>query len=61
MKVTKKFFQISSIISLGILLSITFFSLGTIITDSSNFEWVYGQGGHGHTLPPSIIGDEKYL
>jgi hypothetical protein len=59
MKVTKKIFQIYPIISLGILLSITFFSLGAIITDYRYFEWAHGQGGHGHTLPPSIIGDRE--
>ena len=57
----KKFFQIYFIISLvGILTSITFFSLGKLITnDYSNFKEVYGQGGHGHNLPPSIIGDRE--
>ncbi|MGE5863052.1 MAG: hypothetical protein ACM31H_04710 [Nitrososphaerales archaeon] len=57
----KKFFQIYLIISLvGILTSITFFSLGKLITnDYSNFKEVYGQGGHGHNLPPSIIGDRE--
>jgi len=59
MKVTKKFFQIYLTISLGILLSITFFSLGTITTDYSIFKYAYGQGGHGHNLPPSIIGDRE--
>lgn len=57
----KKFFRIYLIISLvGILTSITFFSLGKLITnDYSNFKEVYGQGGHGHNLPPSIIGDRE--
>ena len=57
----KKFFQIYFIISLvGILTSITFFSLEKLITnDYSNFKEVYGQGGHGHNLPPSIIGDRE--
>jgi hypothetical protein len=57
----KKFFQIYFIISLvGILTSITLFSLGKLITnDYSNFKEVYGQGGHGHNLPPSIIGDRE--
>jgi hypothetical protein len=57
----KKFFQIYLIISLlGILTSITFFSLGKLLTnDYSNFKEVYGQGGHGHNLPPSIIGDRE--
>lgn len=60
MNSTKKFFQIYLIISLGILTSITFFSLGTLITtDYSNFKEAYGQMGHGHNLPPSIIGDRE--
>jgi hypothetical protein len=57
MKVTKEFFQIYLITSLGFLLSITFFSLGTLTTGYSNFKEAYGQVGHGHNLPPSIIGD----
>lgn len=60
MKSTKKFFQIYLIISLGILTAITFFSLEALITTGySNFKEIYGQGGHGHNLPPSIIGDRK--
>ena len=60
MNSTKKFFQIYLIISLGNLTSITFFSLGTLITtDYSNFKEAYGQMGHGHNLPPSIIGDRE--
>ncbi|HET9808010.1 MAG TPA: hypothetical protein VFP49_13995 [Nitrososphaeraceae archaeon] len=60
MKSTKKLFQIYLIITLGILASITFFSFGTLITtDYSNFKVAYGQMGHGHDLPPSIIGDRE--
>ena len=59
MKVTKKFFKIYLIITLGIFLPITSFSIGTITTDYSNIKGAYGQGGHGHNLPPSIIGDRE--
>jgi hypothetical protein len=60
MKSTKKFLNIYLIISLEILASITFCSFGTLITtDYSNFKEAYGQMGHGHNLPPSIIGDRE--
>jgi hypothetical protein len=59
MKVTKKIFKFYLIITLGIFLPITFFSLGIITTDYSNIKGAYGQGGHGHNLPPSIIGDRE--
>jgi hypothetical protein len=59
MKVTKKIFKFYLIITLGIFLPITFFSIGTITTDYSNIKGAYGQGGHGHNLPPSIIGDRE--
>jgi hypothetical protein len=59
MKVTKKIFKFYLIITLGIFLPITFFSIGAITTDYSNFKGAYGQGGHGHNLPPSIIGDRE--
>ena len=59
MKVNKIFFKIYLIITLGIFLPITFFSIGTITTDYSNIKGAYGQGGHGHNLPPSIIGDRE--
>ncbi|HYY71843.1 MAG TPA: hypothetical protein VE595_05475, partial [Nitrososphaeraceae archaeon] len=59
MKVTKKIFKFYLIITLGIFLPITFFSIGTITPDYSNIKGAYGQGGHGHNLPPSIIGDRE--
>jgi len=59
MKVTKKIFKFYLIITLGIFLPITFFSIGTVTTDYSNIKGAYGQGGHGHNLPPSIIGDRE--
>ena len=59
MKVNKKFFEFYLIITLGIFLPITFFSIGTITIDYTNFKEAYGQGGHGHNLPPSIIGDRE--
>ena len=59
MKVTKKIFKFYLIITLGIFLPITFISIGTITPDYSNIKGAYGQGGHGHNLPPSIIGDRE--
>ena len=60
MKSTNKFLQIYLVISLGILTLITIFSFGTLITtDYSDFKEAYGQMGHGHNLPPSIIGDRE--
>ncbi len=59
MKVTKKIFKFYLIITLGIFLPITFVSIGTITPDYSNIKGAYGQGGHGHNLPPSIIGDRE--
>lgn len=59
MKVTKRIFKFYLIITLGIFLPITFFSIGTVTTDYINIKEAYGQGGHGHNLPPSIIGDRE--
>jgi hypothetical protein len=59
MRDNKKFFQSSSIISLGILLSINFFASEPLTTDYSKFKDAFAQGGHGRNLPPSIIGDRE--
>jgi hypothetical protein len=59
MRDMKKFFQSGSIISLGILLSINFFASEPLTTDYSKLKDASAQGGHGHNLPPSIIGDRE--
>lgn len=59
MNIPNKFFQINVNISLGILLSITLL-LGTLtIYYNIIFKDSYGQIGHGHNLPPSIVGDRE--
>ncbi len=54
-----KFFQRDLIISLGILLSITFLTSELLMTDYTYFKDTYAQLGHGHNLPPSIIGERE--
>ena len=51
-------FQIFVNIRLGILL-ITLFPLLTMTIDYHILKDSYGQMGHGHNLPPSIIGDRQ--
>ena len=51
-------FQILINIRLGILL-ITLFPLLTMAIDYHILKDSYGQMGHGHNLPPSIIGDRQ--
>ena len=51
-------FQILINIRLGILL-ITLFPLLTMAIDYHILKNSYGQMGHGHNLPPSIIGDRQ--
>ncbi|MGZ5510062.1 MAG: hypothetical protein ACXWFC_06250 [Nitrososphaeraceae archaeon] len=52
-------FQIQVNIRLGILLLITLFPFLTMTIDYNIFKDSYGQMGHGHNLPPSIIGDRQ--
>lgn len=61
MKLNKKFSQVYYITSLGFFLSITFFTLLSLISDYNILKDSYEQmpGGHGHNLPPSIVGDRE--
>ncbi len=47
--------------SIGFLLSITFFTLLSLTSDYHILKYSYEQmlGGHGHNLPPSIVGDRE--
>ena len=53
-----KIYQINLNIGLGILLILILFSLVTL-PNSNIFKDSYEQMGHGHNLPPSIIGDRE--
>ncbi len=47
----------------GFFLSIAFFSLISLTVDYNILKDSYGQmlGGHGHNLPPSIVGDREII
>jgi hypothetical protein len=61
MELNKKLTHVYHMYMVGFFLSITFVSLIPLTIDHNILKESYGQlmGGHGHNLPPSIVGDRE--
>src|SRR5919112_6301007 len=61
MELNKKFSSLYHMFMVGFFLSIAFLSLILLTIDYNILKDSYGQmlGGHGHNLPPSIVGDRE--
>jgi hypothetical protein len=63
MELNKKLTRVYHIFLVGFFLSIAFLNLISLIIDHNILKESYGQmlGGHGHNLPPSIVGDRELV
>ena len=63
MERNKIFSPVNHVLLMRIFLSIAFFSLISLTIDYNILKDSYGQmlGGHGHNLPPSIVGDREIM
>lgn len=63
MERNKIFSPVNHVLLVRIFLSIAFFSLISLTIDYNILKDSYGQmlGGHGHNLPPSIVGDREIM
>lgn len=61
MELNKKLTHVYHMYMVGFFLSIAFLSLISLTIDHNILKESYGQlmGGHGHNLPPSIVGDRE--
>ena len=61
MELNKKLTHVYHMFMVGFFLSIAFLSLISLTIDHNILKESYGQlmGGHGHNLPPSIVGDRE--
>ena len=61
MELNKKLTHVYHMYMVGFFLSIAFVSLISLTIDHNILKESYGQlmGGHGHNLPPSIVGDRE--
>jgi hypothetical protein len=61
MELNKKLTHVYHMFMVGFFLSITFLSVISLTIDHNILKESYGQlmGGHGHNLPPSIVGDRE--
>lgn len=63
MELNKKLTRVYHIFLVGFFLSIAFLNLISLTIDHNILKESYGQmlGGHGHNLPPSIVGDRELV
>jgi len=63
MELNKKLTRVYHIFLVGFFVSIAFLNLISLTIDHNILKESYGQmlGGHGHNLPPSIVGDRELV
>ncbi len=63
MELNKKLTRVYHMFLVGFFLSIAFLNLISLTIDHNILKESYGQmlGGHGHNLPPSIVGDRELV